>query len=91
MGLLVWLILLLAIAWGVADFQLQSRIEREPPPVPVTKRVPVIPTKTNVAPPVEEVPGGNPPTGSVEQAPNSERSAAADMLPAPPAREWTPQ
>lgn len=91
MALFLLLIILLAIAWGLTDYQLQSRIDREPPPVAATKPVPVVPPKVNVAPPVEESPGSNPPAGSTEPAPVAERPVAAqDTPPAPTATERAP-
>ena len=81
MALFLWLIILLSIAWGLADYQLQSRIEREPPPVPVTKPVPA-------APPIVAVPGSVPPAGSAAPAPDSERSVPEqDPPPLPPVTE----
>ena len=87
MGLLVWLIILLAIAWGVADFQLQGRIEPAPPPLPVPKSAPAAPLQADVAPPVENVPviAPNP---SAEGAPAAAPEAA--ITPQDP-RTGTPQ
>jgi len=86
MALFLWLIILLSIAWGLADFQLQSRIEREPPPVPVTR--PAVPPKADVAPAVDGAPGSVPPTDSTEPVPNAERSVPTqDTHPAPPMPE----
>ncbi len=42
MGLFLWLLILLAVAWGLADYQLNSRIEAPPPP-PVSKPLPTKP------------------------------------------------
>ncbi len=50
MGLFLWLLVLLAIAWGLADYQLNSRIE-VPPPATVSKALPAQP-----APPVADAP-----------------------------------
>lgn len=52
MALFLLLIILLAIAWGVADFQLQSRIER-PPPSPVPKAAAAASRNVDVVPPTE--------------------------------------
>jgi len=67
-ALFLLLIILLAIAWGVADFQLQSRIERAPPPVPVPKSAPAASPNAEVVPPVETAPvmAQNPPAGSAD-------------------------
>jgi hypothetical protein len=91
MILFFMLIVLLALAWGLADYQLQSRIDRQPPPVAVTRPVPVVPPKVDVAPPVEESSGSNPPAGSAEPDPVSERPVAAqDTTPTPAATERAP-
>ncbi len=80
MALFLWLIILLAIAWGLADFQLQSRIEQEPPPAPLAKPVPVpvpVPVelpKEVVAPPVTEELRTTPSPSAADTTPNSERS-----------------
>lgn len=50
MGLFLWLLVLLAVAWGLADYQLNSRIEAPPPPT-VSKPLPAKP-----APPVADAP-----------------------------------
>ena len=42
MGLFLWLLVLLAVAWGLADYQLNSRIEVPPPPT-VSKPLPTKP------------------------------------------------
>jgi len=86
------LLVLLAIAWGLADYQLQSRIEREPPPVSATKSVVVVAPKAEVAPPAEDASGNNPPAGSAEPAPVAGSPVAAqDVPPVPAATERTPE
>lgn len=35
MGLFVWLIVLLSIAWGLADFMLDTARQKAPPPAPI--------------------------------------------------------
>jgi hypothetical protein len=50
MGLFLWLLVLLAVAWGLAEYQLNSRIEVPPPPT-VSKPLPAKP-----APPVADAP-----------------------------------
>lgn len=88
MGLFLWLIILLAIAWGVADFQLQSRIENPPPPLPVPKVAPAALPPAEAAPPVVDVSAGDPPPGNAEPAPDAEHSVRAqDKRPAPPTTE----
>lgn len=83
MGLFLWLIILLAIAWGLADFQLQSRIEQEPPPAPTAKPVPVELPKEVVAPPVTEELRTNPSPAAPDTTPDSERSVTVqDATPA---------
>jgi hypothetical protein len=83
MALFLWLIILLAIAWGLADYQLQSRIDREPPPAPIVKPVPVEFPKEVVAPPVTEELRTNPPPAVSDTTPGSERSVAVqDAAPA---------
>lgn len=78
MGLFLWLIILLAIAWGVADFQLQSRIEAEPPPVAVPRTVTATVTpKADTAAPVEDAPGSTTPASNAEQATAEERLVPA--------------
>ncbi|MDP1611797.1 MAG: hypothetical protein Q8M11_12145 [Sulfuritalea sp.] len=91
MILFFMLIVLLAIAWGLADYQLQSHIDRQPPPVAVTKPVPVVPPKVDVAPPVEESSGSNPPASGAEPTPVSDRPVVVhDSPPTPAATERAP-
>ncbi|MCX7155387.1 MAG: hypothetical protein NTW45_02950 [Rhodocyclales bacterium] len=91
MGLFLWLIILLAIAWGVADFQLQSRIEGPPPPLPVPKIVPAAPAPAEAAPPVVGATAGDPPANNAEPVPDTERSVTAqDTRPAAPVPERAP-
>ena len=88
MALFLWLIILLSIAWGLADYQLQSRIEREPPPTPVTRPVPAVPPKVDVAPALDGAPGSVPPADSTEPVPDAERSTTVQGTPpAPPMPE----
>ncbi|MCX7150907.1 MAG: hypothetical protein NTY05_16180 [Rhodocyclales bacterium] len=88
MALFLLLIILLAIAWGVADFQLQSRIERAPPPLPVPKAAPAASPKAELVPPVETAPvvAQNPPTGSAGATADSEPA-----LPRQDSRTTTPE
>jgi len=65
------LIVLLAIAWGVADHQLQSRIEREPPPVP--RSVPAEPRNDEIAVPAEIATDRNPPAADAKSPIEAER------------------
>lgn len=91
MALFLLLIILLAIAWGLADYQLQSRIDHETPPVAVTKSVPVVALKTDVAPLVEEASSNSPPAGSAEPTAVSDRPVVAqDAPPTPAATERAP-
>ncbi|OHC70421.1 MAG: hypothetical protein A3H93_13645 [Rhodocyclales bacterium RIFCSPLOWO2_02_FULL_63_24] len=65
MGLFLWLIILLGIAWSLADFQLRARIEDDIPP----------PTATRPAPATASSPeASNPPDApsSVTQAQSSD-------------------
>jgi len=71
MALFLLLIILLAVAWGLADYQLQSRIEQAPPPAPVTRPAPVVPPQTNVAPPAQET------TASAGNTSETDRSTTA--------------
>jgi len=59
--LLFLLILLLATAWGLADYQLNARIDSAAPPVPPTPPALVRPVE-----PAPPTPGGG--AGSVEDA-----------------------
>ena len=70
MALFLLLIILLAIAWGVADFQLQGSIERAPPPVPVPKAAPAASQNVDIVPPAETAPlvAQNPAAESAEPA-----------------------
>jgi hypothetical protein len=72
MGLFLWLLVLLAIAWGLADYQLQSRIEAPPPPT-VSKPVPAKP-----APPVADASAAD-----VVSDPPAEDKPAAPVPPDP--------
>jgi hypothetical protein len=88
MILFFMLIVLLAIAWGLADHQLQSRIDHQPPPTAMTKPATVVPPRADVAPAAESSPGGNPPPRDTDAAPVVERPVAAqDAAPAPAAPE----
>jgi hypothetical protein len=53
MGLFLWLLVLLAVAWGLADYQLNSRIEAPPPPT-VSKPLPAKPLPPVVDPPAAD-------------------------------------
>jgi hypothetical protein len=56
MALFLWLIILLSIAWGLADYQLQSRIEAPPPAVaPKPPPAPPVPPVAD-APVAEDTP-----------------------------------
>jgi hypothetical protein len=78
MGLFLWLIILLAIAWGVADFQLQSRVEAEPQPAAMTRPVTAaLPPQADVAAPVADAPGSTTPASNGEQATAEERLVPA--------------
>jgi hypothetical protein len=91
MVLLLFLIILLAIAWGVADFQLQSRIEGPPPALPVPKSAPAAPPPAEAAPPVVGASAGDPPPDNAEPTPDAKRAVAAqDTRPAVLAPERTP-
>jgi len=88
MALFLWLIILLAIAWGLANFQLQSRIEGPPPPLPMPKVASATLPPAEAAPPVVGVSVGDPPPGNAEPAPDVEHSVRAqDTRPAPPTTE----
>ncbi|MDO8788044.1 MAG: hypothetical protein Q7J42_08235 [Sulfuritalea sp.] len=89
MALFLLLIVLLAIAWGVADFQLQSRIERAPPPLPVPKAAPATSPNVELVPPLETAPviAQNPAAERAEPAPDSEPAVAVQNT--PPAPEVT--
>ena len=70
MGLFLWLLVLLAIAWGLADYQLQSRIEA-PPPAVVSK-----PSSARPAPPVAD--------GATVDAASDPAAEDKPAAPAPP-------
>lgn len=59
MGLFVWLIVLLSIAWGLADFMLDTARQKAPPPAPIR------PAQTAKPP----APAPEPPAAAVTEAP----------------------
>lgn len=94
MALFLLLIILLAIAWGVADYQLQSRVERAPPPLPVPKSAPAAPSPAEAVPPVETAPvmAQNHAAESAEPAAVAEPALPPqDPRTVPPEAEKTPQ
>lgn len=86
MALFLWLIILLAIAWGLADFQLQSRIEAPPPAaVPKSASASAPPTPLDVAPPVVETPASASSAAGADAPPAADPASAADNKAAVPA------
>jgi len=75
MALFLLLVILLAIAWGLADYQLQQRIERPQPHLPASKTAPVAALSS-----VSSIP----PASEAQPATESERTAATDTPQAPP-------
>jgi len=72
MAMLLWLLVLLAMAWGLADFQLNSRIE--PPPLP-----PVVTPATPRDEPPQAAPEATPtPTPPAESAEAAQAPTLAD-------------
>lgn len=84
MALFLLLIILLAIAWGLADYQLQQRIERPQPRVPTSKTAPVAAPAAPATPPAANAVGSIPPASEIRPASESERAAAPDTPQAPP-------
>jgi hypothetical protein len=73
MGLFLWLLVLLAVAWGLADYQLNSRIEVPPPPT-VSKPLPAKPVSPVADAPASDA-SSDPATDDKPAAPVSIDSA----------------
>lgn len=77
MGLLLWLIILLGIAWGLADFQLRARIEDDgqqqtaPRPAPGVAGRPGPSTAPDAAPLPPQNPSGDTVDTATDSAPTT--------------------
>ena len=85
MALFFLLILLLAIAWGLADYQLQGRIDSEPAVTSQKKSAPATKPEPPLPPPALAAPGSEGPADT--STPASPGADAADTPAVPPATE----
>lgn len=84
MGLLLWLIVLLAIAWGLADFQLRARIEDDVQQQTASRPAPVVASRPepNTAPDVSPPAPQNPPSDTADTATDAAPATPGQTAPA---------
>ena len=84
MALYLLLVILLAIAWGLADYQLQQRIERPQQHLPASKTAPVGAPGAAATRSAQDSLSIISPASEAQPAAESERTAVADTPQAPP-------